>query len=1046
MANSNHVRSGTSGPDRLENQMVLLDWMHGILGYESTKDMLRDIKDVKGGFGSDGLSYIYRRLQSRGNLIKVSPTDLANYDANIHEYMTRINGGREESITLQYFQYLAVLYTEIFLDYYFNHRDELLRSLNELVNQINANISSDERRHEPFAETDLKKIAFWMATGSGKTLIMHVNCLQFLKYNNETLDNILLITPNEGLSQQHLGELKASNITASHFAHHGNGSLGSGRDNEVKVIEITKLVAEKIREGERIAVDSLEGNKLILVDEGHKGSGGEAWRDVRDTLGEDGFTFEYSATFGQALAAARNDDLVAEYGKTILFDYSYRHFHADGYGKDFHIINLQGETTEDQTGTLLLANMLSFYEQHLIYAEHTEKMRVYNLEKPLWVFVGSNVNATYTENKHPRSDVLTVVRFLHRILADKKWAVKSINRLLGGKSGLKDDGGRDVFWDKFKYLRGSGIDAAGTYGDILLKVLHTTAGSGLHICNIRDGDGELGLKAGGSDDYFGLIYIGDENKFRKLVEANCPDIVIEKDVIFAGSLFSNIDNVNTTVEILVGAKKFIEGWNSWRVSTMGLLNIGKSEGSQIIQLFGRGVRLRGLNRSLKRSSALDDKPPKYMPYLETLGIFSLRAKYMEQFRKHLKMEGVPIHEAVEIPLPIRINQEFLKSDLVIPRVHNANFKEEKIMLDIDSSVKVVVNLSPRVIKISSGIDGITETTIAPSDGQPIPSDSLKLVNMSEIYVELLDSKERYGRHNMVVRPNMPERILRKAKYEIIVDDHVLRPRVFADVHLLQKAATSVVATYAKRFYDKRQEQWEQSNMSYQTLDKKDPNFQDYTITIPDNEKDLIQNVQEIARECDRIYRAKSDTLPNVHFEGHLYLPLLVAGDDRISTKPLGLNPGEHAFVKDLRDYCMDELDGALAGKELFLLRNLSRGKGIGFFQNSNFYPDFILWIKSNDAQRIVFVEPHGMLHDDAPEHNEKVQLYHTLRDLTKRLKQQSEMKEIALDCYIVSQTNYDSLAQRYGGQWDRQRFATKHILFPERNTKYDYISKIIQVD
>ena len=37
-----------------------------------------------------------------------------------------------------------------------------------------------------------------MATGSGKTLIMHLNYLQFLHYGGaEELDNIILITPNE---------------------------------------------------------------------------------------------------------------------------------------------------------------------------------------------------------------------------------------------------------------------------------------------------------------------------------------------------------------------------------------------------------------------------------------------------------------------------------------------------------------------------------------------------------------------------------------------------------------------------------------------------------------------------------------------------------------------------------------------------------------------------------------------------------------------------------------------------------------------------------
>lgn len=30
-----------------------------------------------------------------------------------------------------------------------------------------------------------------------------------------------------------------------------------------------------------------------------------------------------------------------EYGRSILFDYSYRHFHEDGYGKDFSVLNLE---------------------------------------------------------------------------------------------------------------------------------------------------------------------------------------------------------------------------------------------------------------------------------------------------------------------------------------------------------------------------------------------------------------------------------------------------------------------------------------------------------------------------------------------------------------------------------------------------------------------------------------------------------------------------------------------------------------------------------
>ena len=113
-----------------------------------------------------------------------------------------------------------------------------------------------------------------------------------------------MITPNEGLSQQHLDELQASNIPAIRFDVNEAGSPLSP-SNTIKVTEITKLVDEKRGGGVRVPVEAFEGNNLIFVDEGHKGTSGEAWRGMRDALAETGFTFEYSATFGQALAAAK---------------------------------------------------------------------------------------------------------------------------------------------------------------------------------------------------------------------------------------------------------------------------------------------------------------------------------------------------------------------------------------------------------------------------------------------------------------------------------------------------------------------------------------------------------------------------------------------------------------------------------------------------------------------------------------------------------------------------------------------------------------------
>ncbi len=118
-----------------------------------------------------------------------------------------------------------------------------------------------------------------------------------------------------------------------------------------------------------------------------------------------------------------------------------------------------------------------------------------------------------------------------------------------------------------------------------------------------------------------------------------------------GSLFSEINRPGSAVNVLIGAKKFTEGWNSWRVSAMGLLNVGRSEGSEIVQMFGRGVRLKGLDFSLKRSNAIPERVhPPHIAALETLNIFSINGDYLRDFKRALEREGISEWEDLELPL------------------------------------------------------------------------------------------------------------------------------------------------------------------------------------------------------------------------------------------------------------------------------------------------------------------------------------------------------------------------------------------------------------
>ena len=115
----------------------------------------------------------------------------------------------------------------------------------------------------------------------------------------------------------------------------------------------------------------------------------------------------------------------------------------------------------------------------------------------------------------------------------------------------------------------------------------------------------MALRLGAENEAFGVINVGNDAKLVKLCGENG---LATGECQFSGSLFHQINQPQSKVHLLIGSKKFTEGWNSWRVSTMGLMNVGKSEGAQIIQLFGRGVRLKGYDLSLKRSDK--NAPPR----------------------------------------------------------------------------------------------------------------------------------------------------------------------------------------------------------------------------------------------------------------------------------------------------------------------------------------------------------------------------------------------------------------------------------------------------
>ena len=149
----------------------------------------------------------------------------------------------------------------------------------------------------------------------------------------------------------------------------------------IEIIDLNKLAEKK--GVKRVAVSDFGDDNLVLVDEGHLGASGKVWRERRKELSRGGFTFEYSATFNQ-VTGGKDPDLLRAYGKCLLFDYPYRQFHADGYGKDYAILNLPGGAQDENADMYLLGCLLTFHQQYWLWREHGARWRAFNPARPLW--------------------------------------------------------------------------------------------------------------------------------------------------------------------------------------------------------------------------------------------------------------------------------------------------------------------------------------------------------------------------------------------------------------------------------------------------------------------------------------------------------------------------------------------------------------------------------------------------------------------------------------------------------------------------------------
>ena len=501
----------------------------------------------------------------------------------IQDFLDEYNRVTEQNFNLRYYQLLALLFTECFLS------DAVASG----------------------APNEKNMLAYWMATGSGKTLVMHLNILQYLHHFCEKDDfrlQLFLTTPLAGLIQQHRRELEPY-----------VRKLNEVYNNRLELtIDTTQALLQKPDDYFRLSEDE-NVQRLILVDEAHIGLSSKESSEFRKLRGRlnvgSSFLFEYSATFHNVAK-----ELKAEYDNSIIYRYDYARFYSDGYGKDHFFKPIAADVVADAE-TEIRDNLNECFRvmeeklqtfKNLRQSEETDIDLTYH--RPLMAFMGHTVENPNKEGDNDEvSDIQKVLDFLAALT--------------------------DAERQRFRSVFG---------GDIIGPLV---------VARNPENNNEL-LLSYGEGEKWGMINVGDGLRFYNSIENGR----IEKraEAITTPRLrFENLDDEASPINVLIGSRKFAEGWNSYRLSVIDLVNLGSAKGNLIIQIFGRGVRLRGKggdgkrrylthNRDyylLRRNDMEDD-----IRRLETLTVFSLRRSYLERFIEEVHAGGVPLLHTFKVPV------------------------------------------------------------------------------------------------------------------------------------------------------------------------------------------------------------------------------------------------------------------------------------------------------------------------------------------------------------------------------------------------------------
>jgi hypothetical protein len=240
--------------------------------------------------------------------------------------------------------------------------------------------------------------------------------------------------------------------------------------------------------------------------------------------------------------------------------------------------------------------------------------------------------------------------------------------------------------------------------------------------------------------------------------------------------------------------------------------------------------------------------------------------------------------------------------------------------------------------------------------------------------------------------------------------------------IIQEGASRILRSYLDRFMALREREAEGRYLEPATLSSLRDNVTSY-YTIRTSSEELIKGLEAFLKKPKALYKGDGGKpLPRLYLDQHLFSPILLSPEDYkelegMTISPPGLQKEEAKFIRDLREFWKNNHNqGDYRDWEVFLLRNLPR-VGVGFFRQSGFFPDFILWIKNKKtkATRVQFIEPHGLHHGGLSGNEDK---FEALKKLVKISEEKLfKKKMMKMSGYILTRTELEEIPDAKEKDW-----------------------------